>query len=245
MAKRGALGSELLVGGSRLSNDIGQVNSITTPVGVQDVTGIDKSARETLLLLRDGSITFTPFFNPATGRAHPILSALPRTDVITSFLVANAQGEPAFCLNGKQNNYDASRSPAGELTFSTTTNGNGYGGEWCEILTDDGITTSTSAENLASLDGGAATDFGLQAYLHVLSFSGTSITVTLEDSADNASFSAITGGAFTAATAAGAERIQTARDATIRRYVRCALTGTYSSAVILVAINRNTTEVLF
>ena len=245
MAKSGALGADLLVGGYRLGSDIGSVPTLSSPVGVQNVTDITQSAMSTLLLLRDGNISFAPFFNPATGQAHEVLGALPTADVVTTFLVSNAQGGATFSLNGKQNNYDGNRAQSGELLFTTTGTGNGYGAEWGVALTDDGITTSTTAENLGSLDGGAATDFGFQAYLHVVAFTGTSVTVTIEDSADDASFSAVTGGAFTAATGIGAERIQTARDATIRRYLRCALTGTYSNAVLLVAVVRNATEVVF
>ena len=251
MVKQSGLGADLLVGGYQIGNDVGQVNNMSCPHTVQDVTGLDKLARETRLLLRDGQIGFTPFFNDATGRAHPVLSALPTTDTITTFLVATtpasgpAQGDPAYCLNGKQIDYNGDRATSGELLFSSSMTGNGYGSEWCEILTDDGVTDSTGAENLGSLDGAASSSFGLQAYLHVLAFTGTSITVTIEDSSDDISFAAVTGGAFTAATGVGAERVQTARDESIDRYLRCALTGTYSAATILVAINRNATTVNF
>lgn len=47
-----------------ISNDITNHN-FATPRGVQDVTGVDKSAMERLLLLADFSATLNGVFNPA------------------------------------------------------------------------------------------------------------------------------------------------------------------------------------
>jgi hypothetical protein len=74
-----------------------------------------------------------------------------------------------------------------------------------------------------------------------VAFTGTDITVTLEDSADDVTFAAVTGGAFAAKTGIGFERIQTGRTATIRRYTRIATTGTFTSATFLVNFVRNAT----
>jgi hypothetical protein len=86
------------------------------------------------------------------------------------------------------------------------------------------------------LDGGAgsATSFGLAAYLHVLSIGSGSVTFTVQDSADRIDWTAVTGGAFTAATAAGTQRIQTATDGDVRRYVRVHPTGTFTTVVAVV-----------
>lgn len=84
------------------------------------------------------------------------------------------------------------------------------------------------------------TAFGAQAYLQATGFAGTSVTVTVQDSADNSSFAAVTGLAFTAVTAApNAQRLATANTATLRRYVRVATTGTFTSASFAVMLNRN------
>ncbi len=242
MSKANGLGSTMLVHGTELGDDIGSVSRIGSPVGVQDLTGLTKSARETGLLLRDGMIDYAPFFNPASGQIHAVLSALPRTDVITSYLHRrDEQGTPAACLVGKQVNYDGTRSASGELTFATANTGNGSGLEWCRCITA-GVETSTGAENLDSYDGGAETDYGMQAYLQVVAFTGTSATITIEESSDDGSgdsWAAVTGGAFTAVTDTGAQRIATANDQTIERYLRVAITGTYSNLELAVMVNRN------
>jgi hypothetical protein len=54
----------------------------STPRAVQDVTGIDKSAMERLLLLADFSITLNGVFNDtATTSAHAVFSTVPSTSV--------------------------------------------------------------------------------------------------------------------------------------------------------------------
>jgi hypothetical protein len=70
-----------------------------------------------------------------------------------------------------------------------------------------------------SYDTGASLSFGGQAYLQVTAFTGTDATISIYDSADNASFSAVSGLAFTQTTATGAQRIAIGNTATIRRYV--------------------------
>jgi hypothetical protein len=52
-----------------------------TPRGVQDITGIDKSAYERLLLLADFSITLNGVFNPASNMSHDVFKTVPSTSV--------------------------------------------------------------------------------------------------------------------------------------------------------------------
>jgi hypothetical protein len=74
------------------------INDVTNlqfamPRGVQDVTGIDKSAIERLLLLADFSATLNYVFNDAaTTGAHTVLKTIPSTSVIRTFtLVVSGQ----------------------------------------------------------------------------------------------------------------------------------------------------------
>lgn len=243
MDKSSGLGAWFAVGANLISNDIGSVSQIGSPHGVFNVTGLDKSAMETVLTIRDGVIDFEPWFNDAAGQAHPVLSALPTGDTAVTFGHADTQGAAAACMVGKQINYDGNRPADGSISFSSNVVGNGYGLEWCEMLSP-GITTSTGAENLASLNLGASTAFGLQAYLHVFAFTGTSCTITIEESSDDGggdAFAAVTSGAFTAVTGTTTERIATSGSQTIEQYLRLALTGTYTSIQFVVLVNVNQT----
>ena len=240
MAKQNGLGDNFYVGGYNFSGDIASLERISASRAVMDVTGIDKSAMERIQGIKDGGFDFTSFFNPTAAQAFPVLSALPTTDVVCSYFRGTAIGNPASSCVAKQINYDGARTDAGEFTFKTSVEGNGYGLEWGRMMTAGPRSDTSATSPSTGLDTLASADFGLQAYLHVFSFTGTSCTVTLQDSADNSSFAAIGSGvAFSAASAIGDERIATANTATIRRYVRAITTGTFSECTFAVVLVKN------
>lgn len=244
MAKQSGLGDHLLIDGFDFSGDIGSLGRIGGGPAVSDNTGITSSAVERIGLVRDGGIDFTSWFNPAGGRQHDVLSTLPTANRQETYCRGLALGSQAASCVLKQINYDPTRGADGALSIAISGQSNGFGIEWGFQATA-GKRTDTAATNGASVDGAAATAFGAQAYLHLVEFDGTDITVTLEDSANDIAFAAITAGGFTQLTDVGFERIQTARDATIRRYVRVATTGTFTSATFLVNFIRNVTTVNF
>lgn len=86
------------------------------------------------------------------------------------------------------------------------------------------------------------TAFGAQIYLHVFAFTGTDITIKVQDSADGATYADLASGAFTAVTTApGWQRIATSNAATVRRYLRVATTtsGGFTSCQFAVSLVRN------
>lgn len=246
MAKQSGLGDNLLVGGYNLSGDINSVSGLSGGPALTENTGIDKLAVERIGLLRDGKVDFVSFFNTTAGQAFPVLKVLPTTDVMITYLRGTALGAPCANLIAKQTNYDATRGADGQITFTTSAVGQGYGLEWGIQLTA-GLRTDTAATNGTGLDDSilsASTAFGGQAFLQVSSVVGTSVTVAVQDSADNVSFANVTGLAFTAVTPGGApstQRLAIGNTATIRRYVRVATTGTFTSAVFSVGLTRNET----
>jgi hypothetical protein len=86
--------------------------------------------------------------------------------------------------------------------------------------------TTTGAER----DDTAATSTGWQAHLHVTAVDAGSWVVKLQDAAVSNTYSDVSGGAFTAATTAGGQRLLSASGATLRRYVRYVATRTGGSA---------------
>lgn len=64
-----------------IRNDITNLQ-FATPRAVQDVTGIDKSAIERLLLLADFSITLNGVFDDGSNLAHATLKTVPSTSVV-------------------------------------------------------------------------------------------------------------------------------------------------------------------
>jgi hypothetical protein len=87
-----------------------------TPRGVQDVTGIDKSAMERLLLLADFSITLNGVFNDATNQAHEVFRTVPSTSVNrTTTITVSGQTLAGELL---YTDYALTRAADGSLTWS-------------------------------------------------------------------------------------------------------------------------------
>lgn len=239
MTKSGGLGQRLLISGYDLSGDV-QSYEANGGGELLEVTGIDKSAKERIGGQRDGSLKWTSFFNPGpeANAAHLVLSVLPTADVPMLLLAGTTLGAPAAGLIGKQPNYAGKRAQNGMLTFDVETLANSYGLEWGQQLTA-GVRTDTAPTNGTSVDLAVPLSFGAQAYLQVTGIVGTSATVKIQDSADDAAFADVTGLTFTAATEVGAQRLATSNTATIRRYVRAVTTGTFTGASFAVCLVRN------
>src|SRR5258708_2041437 len=229
------------IDGTDVSGDIQSLGKISGGPAALDMTAINNSAFARQGGERDGSMEFVAYFNPGAGLTHAKLSALPAADVICSYFQQPAIGSDAACLNGKQVNYDPTRGTDGSLTFAVQALANGFGLEWATQLTPghraDGAATAAGPGN--SLDTGASASFGAQAYFHLFAFTGTSVTVSVWDSADNITFAAVAGLTTAALTVPGAARVAISNTATVRRYVAVATAGTFSNADFAVALHRN------
>ncbi len=89
---------------------------LSTPRAVQDVTGVDKSAMERILLLADVSLTLSGVFNAATDKSHDVLKTVPSTSVnrTVSLGVNGVSLAPEMLFT----DYQLTRSDSGELTWS-------------------------------------------------------------------------------------------------------------------------------
>lgn len=249
MSKQGGMGDAFYLDEFDLSGDVGSLGRVGGGlVGTQEVTGIRKSAPERVGLLNDGAMDFTSFFNDeqsAPEGAFTVLQARPVTDRQATYCRGESLGSPAASALTKQITYDPQRGQDGSLTFGINLAPNGYSIQWGNLLTA-GTRADTSATSPATgVDLGSdptSFSFGWTAYLHVVAFTGTSVTVTLQDSADNSTFTSLTGGAFAAATVAGVQRLaSSSTTATVRRYVRAITTGTFTNAEFLVNFVRHET----
>jgi len=249
MPKVSGLGDNFYIDGYDLSGDISSVDQLSGPLALLDSTAIKQYAFSRIPGKRDGTISFTSFFNnvaaPPPYGEHNVLKTLPTTDRISSYFRGSAIGNPAASIVAKQINYDPTRNNDGSLLVKVDNQGNSYGLEWGNMITP-GIrtdTTATAAGAGNSYDTLASLAFGGQLYIHVFSVTGTSVTLTLYDSADNSSFASVAGFATSGAIAPGgaptAMRIASANTVTIRRYVAIASTGTFSNAQFAVMLNKN------
>lgn len=98
-----------------IKNDVTNLE-FATPRGVQDITGIDKSAYERLLLLADFSVTLNGVFNDAANQAHDVFKTVSSTSVArTVTLTVSGQTLANECLF---TDYPLTRADSGELTWA-------------------------------------------------------------------------------------------------------------------------------
>lgn len=251
MTKRSGLGQQLYVGGYDLSGDANALNNVSGGPALLDFTGIDKSSPERLPGQRSGGLSVMTFFNTAAGKAHPVLKTLPRTDVVSIYGMSSTLGDDAFCMVAKQVNYDPNRAADGSFIFTTEMQSNSYGSEWC-LLCTAGLKTASAAVtgvgvSFATPAVTGTGSNGLQAYLEVTAFNGSSLDIKLQHSTDDGGtdpYADISGAAFTTVSAApAAERI--AVTGTVKKWIRYVASGTFTSATFVVAVDRNESAVSF
>lgn len=98
-----------------IKNDVTNLQ-FSTPRGVQDVTGIDKSAYERLLLLADFSCTLNGVFNDASNQAHDVLKTVSSSSVART-LTLTVSGD-TLANEVIVSDYALTRAQSGEFTWS-------------------------------------------------------------------------------------------------------------------------------
>ena len=98
-----------------IKNDFTNI-AFATPRGVQDVTGIDKSAYERILLLADFTLTLNGVFNPAANAEHDVFKTIPSTSVarLVTMVVAAKTLAPTVLFT----DYTLTRAANGDFTFA-------------------------------------------------------------------------------------------------------------------------------
>lgn len=252
MAKTSGLGMRFAIDGYDIAGDVQSLTCRGGPA-VWDATAIDNLAFARQGLLRDGAVSAVTYVNPGeldyatplvdTG-SHYSLRAMPLTDrIITCWMT---QTSDAFSMIGKQGNYDPVRNADGSMTASVNATSNGYGLEWGDQLTAGKVSVSGAGAQ-TSVDFTAATAFGAQAYLQVPHFDGTDATVAIQSSSDNGAGDAwanVSGLVFDEITTGPqAQRKETARTASIERYLRVnvSTTGGFTELVFIVVVTKNLT----
>lgn len=121
MTKQGGYGMTISVDDSTpaaqaIGNDILSVE-FKTPRGVKEITGLNSSAVERLLLLADFTITITGQFNASTASmSHDVFKTVSSTSVTRTVTIVHASKTlPNECVF---TDYALSRPANGDLTYS-------------------------------------------------------------------------------------------------------------------------------
>jgi hypothetical protein len=124
VSKVTGLGAQIIVGdaaadeANTITNDVTEF-SFSTPRGIQDTTGVDKSAHERLLLLADYSVSMKGVMNTADDMSHDVFSTVPSTSAVRSCSIAPTSNNstPILVVNVLFSDYAITRSNTGELVW--------------------------------------------------------------------------------------------------------------------------------
>jgi len=185
----------------------GQSNSYGTEWGLQLTPGLRSDTAGTDGASLDYGSGFSAPSVPASGTPVTNSSPLPATVVISGGTVSNV------VVNGVS-------VGTGDGTYTVPAG---------QVIT---LTYSAAPTWTWTLQ----TAYGAQCYLQVTAFTGTSVTVTVQQAPDNSTWTTLA--AFTAVTAAPATQ-RVAVTGNVGRYLRVISAGTFSAATFAVMVNRN------
>jgi len=122
MSKTSGLGAAVVVDDgsgtpATITNDVTEF-SISTPVALQDITGVDKSAHERLALLADGSVSLKGVLNNASAKSHMTLSSITAGLARTTKITPTSSTDPYLQMEILYSDYQVARSASGELTWT-------------------------------------------------------------------------------------------------------------------------------
>lgn len=121
MSKVSGLGAKVSVDTSNptltdISNDVTNWQ-MATPRAAQDVTGVDKSAMERILLLADYSVTLNGVFNAALS--HTVFENITDDNTVrTTTIQPTSSATPSLSCETLYTDYQLTRANSGELTWS-------------------------------------------------------------------------------------------------------------------------------
>lgn len=186
-------------------------------VETHDVTTYGKGWKEFVPGLLDSTTGFQGIHDAAAGTV--IEAALGTDSGVLTYCPAGgtAVGERARLVSVTTGNYSESAPVADVVKISwdvQSESTTGFG----QVLHALGAETNATGQ---SKDDGAATSTGWVFHLHVTAITAGTWSMTLQDSADNSSWSDVSGGTVTSITGATAVRVRsTTSTAQLRRYVR-------------------------
>ena len=100
-----------------ISNDITDFD-VSLPRAEQDVTGLDKSAHERILLLADFSISLKGVYNDASQKSHELFRTIPTQGSTAKRTVKIAVSGTTLVVESIFTEYALARAASGELRYT-------------------------------------------------------------------------------------------------------------------------------
>jgi len=183
-----------------------------------DTTTFAATWRSSILGPAGGSVDVGGFYDPGETSLPTLFGTLVPGVLTYCPAGGTAIGDRARLVSAIDVSYAESSEIGGAVAIKASFQADGVVafGDVLHPLGED-TNTTTGAEK----DDSAATQTGWTAHLHVTAVDGGSWVIKLQDAAVTNTYSDLSGGAFTAATGATSQRLQsTATTTELRRYVR-------------------------
>ena len=212
-------------------------NAITINNELADTTAYADEDRTHLAGLITGTATLGGHFDGASGAIDEELTNSLKTSTLLSVAYGAALSDRWIGMQLQASDYTIS-PPVGDVSVVS----------YVAQADDAGVSRGTVLHPIANVETGAgsetkvdqaaATALGCIAFLHVIAFTGTDITITIEDGAtEGGAFTELVG--FTQVTGITSERVKVAAAATTpNRWVHVDWTGTFSSCTFIVGMER-------
>lgn len=210
----------------------------TATIDKHDTTCFGANSKSYDVGLKDGSLSLSGLFTGNAGETDRILQAAlgdGSGTIISQAIDTDTVGKPARLLLGREASYKCAQVVSDLVTVDGDIQASG-GIQFGVFLHANAAETANGSGT--AVNNGASTANGWTAHLHVFAFDGTNITFTLKDSADNVTYAALTGGAFTQVTGTTKERLQSADGAAVNQYTKIYWSGTFTSCTFAVTFSR-------
>lgn len=243
MAFRHGKGTRILIGSTDLSTYFRDTTQSSTVDTAETTTyGVTGDAKTYVTGLADATISLSGLFDDTAGAADEVITTALASDADIVFTIAQDGGLTVGrrCLLGQsiQTKYDMTSPVADVVSTSLDLQSDG---ETIHGVVLAGLAAISTTSNGTGVDGTAATTKGGVATLHVTTNTRNgAITVKVQHSADNATYTDLATFTTVGTATTTSERLVVASGTTVNRYLRASFTvaGTTGSATIAVAFGR-------
>ncbi len=226
---------EIFLGDTNVSQYL-NANDVTVANELADVSAYQDEDRNFIGGLITASATLGGHFDQATGAINDELENSLKTATLLSVAYGVALSDRWVGLEIQASDYSLS-PPVGDVVVVNYTAQASRGGASRGTVLHPLANVETSSGEETHVDQGAATARGCVAFIHLVAFTGSDITVLIEDAATDAGYATLV--TFTQLTGIGSERIVIAAAAsTPNRWLKVSWTGTFSSAKFVVGMER-------
>ena len=212
-------------------------NAVTVNNELADVSAYQDEDRNFLGGLITGAVTLGGHFDVAAGAIDEELTNSLKTATLLSVAYGPALSDRWVGMSIQASNY-TQQPPVGDVVVVNYTAQAEKGGVSRGTVLHPLANVESSAGEETKVDQGAATARGAVGFIHLVAFTGTDITVLIEDGAtEGGAFNTLVG--FAQLTGVGKERVAVAAAAdTPDRWLKVSWTGTFSSATFIVGMER-------